>query len=595
MKTAIFLSIREKAKRLPKKVLREVCGQTLTEHLIDRLKTAMEPDRVILCTSVHPDDTVLCDLALKKGVHVFRGSEDDKLDRYVAAAKAFDIEFFTVVDGDDIFCSAENIDRVIRTYKQTQADYIIGDHLPLGATCFGVKTSAMAKVMTLKKEKDTEVWGGYFTTTGLFACKLLEPENASWKHPEYRMTLDYPEDLEFFTKVFQALYKPGQVFSFDEIMNYLNAHPEVVAINAAAQQAYEAHLKKSAPVSIQAPAVVANRVIPASRKKLLALQIGLGSMGKRRIRCLKALGVEKIMGFDFREDRRAEAAEKYGIEPMTDLATAFDRKPDVVTISTPPDKHLEYAMMAAKRGIHFFTEAGVLNDDFDKLEALARKNKCVAAPSCTMRFFPGPKKIKEVIAGGAIGRPCSFTYQSGQYLPDWHPWESIKDFYVSKPITGACREIVPFELVWLEEILGPFDTVKAVRGRLGDLEAPIDDVYHLLLANSGKKIQGHLTVDVLARPAVRFLRVVGTRGQLIWDAGLKTVSWFTMDGDVWHQWQQEAGTVEKGYINPEEPYIEEIQRVLLAIEGTQPYPYTYSEDSRVLDVLYAAEKNAGGK
>ena len=39
-----------------------------------------------------------------------------------------------------------------------------------------------------------------------------------------------------------------------------------------------------------------------------------------------------------------------------------------------------------------------------------------------------------------------FVYHSGQYLPDWHPWESYKDFYVSNPATGARREIVPFEL-----------------------------------------------------------------------------------------------------------------------------------------------------
>ena len=55
-----------------------------------------------------------------------------------------------------------------------------------------------------------------------------------------------------------------------------------------------------------------------------------------------------------------------------------------------------------------------------------------------MRYYFGPRRIKELLKAGAVGRPLTFTYQSGQYLPDWHPWESYKEFYVSKRETGAC-------------------------------------------------------------------------------------------------------------------------------------------------------------
>lgn len=589
MKTAVFLSIREKATRLPKKVLKQVAGQSMTEHLIDRLKTATQPDLIVMCTSVHPDDTVLCDIALAKGIHYFRGSEEDKLLRYLDAARAFDVEFFTVVDGDDIFCSAETIDREIEEYRRSEADYIVGDQLPLGATPFGVRTEALAQVVAEKSESDTEVWGSYFTASGRYKVVELPPPDASWAHPEYRMTLDYPEDLTFFNAVIEALHKPGEVFSFQDLMDYLNAHPDVVALNIDAQARYEEHLKKSPTAA--APAGP-KRDIPASRQNTTALVVGLGSMGKRRVRCLKALGVGRILGFDPREDRRAEAAEKYGIEPFGDVDEALAEGPSVMIVSTPPDRHLEYALKAAQKGIHFFTEAGVLAEGFEELEELARRNNAAACPSCTMRFFPGPRKARELIESGTIGRPCSFTYHCGQYLPDWHPWESIKDFYVSNPLTGACREIVPFELVWLSEILGPFGKVKAMRGRLGDLDCDIQDTYHLLLTSADAKRIGHLTVDVLARPAVRVLRVVGTAGQLVWDASANRVDWYTMAEDRWESWTPGSGTIEAGYINPEEPYIEEIERVLLAAEGTRPYGYTYREDADILQLLYDAEADS---
>ena len=72
---------------------------------------------------------------------------------------------------------------------------------------------------------------------------------------------------------------------------------------------------------------------------------------------------------------------------------------------------------------------------------------------CRRLGGPGPRRIKQVVAAVAVGRPLAFTYQVGQYLPDWHPWESYKDFYVSKRATGAYREIVPFELAWLIDVL----------------------------------------------------------------------------------------------------------------------------------------------
>jgi len=595
MRTAIFLSIREKATRLPKKVLREVCGQTMAEHLIDRLKTAREPDGILLCTSTHPDDTVLCDIALKKGIHYFRGSEDDKLQRYLDAAAAFGVEFFCVVDGDDIFCSAEAIDRAVRAWRQTGADYITAADLPVGATPFGVKTAALQRVVETKAESDTEVWGGYFTQSDEFEVLELPVEDERLRHPEYRMTLDYPEDLEFFETVFKALHKPPKVFSFAELMDYLNAHPEVVKINAQAAARYEAHLRQSAPVRRKDVPGTAAAAARADRRNTTALVVGLGSMGKRRIRCLKALGVGRVVGFDPREDRRNEAAEKYGIETVETVKAGFVAKPNMAIISTPPDTHLPHAREACRRGVHFFTEAGVETEGFDKLQADAEKKGIVAAPSCTMRFFRGPKIIKEVLASGAIGRPCSFTHMVSNYLPDWHPWEDIRDFYVSKANTGACREIVPFELAWLTDVFGLFEEVKALRGRLGELGVDIDDVYHLLLAAPSRQIIGHLTMDVLGRPYVRRLHVIATGGQLIWNAGERIVRWYTMDDDQWHQRPEGAATVEAGYTSPEEPYIEELGAFLAAAEGGPAFPYTYADDAAVLNLLYRAEADSKKK
>ncbi|MEM2674801.1 MAG: NTP transferase domain-containing protein [Candidatus Hadarchaeales archaeon] len=242
---AVFITVRMKSTRLPRKALLEIEGKPAIVHLIERMKAAKRPDIVVLCTSTHPDDEVLVETAKSCGIEAFRGSPEDKLDRYLSAAKRYGVEFFVNVDGDDILCDPELVDRTIEEYNKTGADCIFWRNLPVGAAPIGIKVKALEKVCEMKDEKDTEVWGGYFTDSGLFRVEYLEPDE-DLKHPEFRMTLDYPEDFEFFKVVFKHLYRPGAIFSLRDIVEFLKRHPEVVAINRGVQKVYEERLMRHA-------------------------------------------------------------------------------------------------------------------------------------------------------------------------------------------------------------------------------------------------------------------------------------------------------------------------------------------------------------
>jgi len=327
------------------------------------------------------------------------------------------------------------------------------------------------------------------------------------------------------------------------------------------------------------------------------LVIGLGSMGKRRVRNLQALGLEHVAGFDPRADRRQESAEKYGIEIFDNLDNAMQTfEPNVFVISTPPDLHMHYAYFAFERGISCFIEASVV--DAEKIKLLSQKvenTNIVMAPSCTMRYYFGPKKIKELISEKVIGEILNINYQTGQYLPDWHPWEKIEDFYVSTRETGAAREIVPFELTWLNDIFGDAKALACVKAKLTDMPADIDDIYHCLLRYNGN-ILANLTVEVISRPkATRKMRILGSDGELIFSAETNSVSYINTSMDSWKEYKFDTGTVESEYINPEEPYIAEMKDFVTAVNAKDQslYPNTLQNDYGVLQTLYALEQLTG--
>lgn len=205
---------------------------------------------IVLCTSTHPDDAVLVDVARRNHIEYFRGSEDDKLDRYLNAAKKYGVDFIIVTHGDSVIYDPQIIDAVNGLYQQTNADYITCTGLPLGTSPQGIKFEALDKVCQIKDETDTEVWEGYFTNAGLFKVEYLEVEE-ELRHPEMRMTLDYPEDYEFFKEIFDRLYRPGKIFSLRDAISLLKNNSQLMDINRNAQAAYLEHIKKSASVKLK--------------------------------------------------------------------------------------------------------------------------------------------------------------------------------------------------------------------------------------------------------------------------------------------------------------------------------------------------------
>ena len=301
------------------------------------------------------------------------------------------------------------------------------------------------------------------------------------------------------------------------------------------------------------------------------LVVGLGSMGKRRIRCLQELGIERIVGTDIRLERRAEVESILGVRTAPSMLEVLNEAPDVAMICTPPDLHLIQALTAAMEGVPVFTEADIFPMEVPN-----------GYPSCTMRYFAGPRKVKELVESGAVGRPLSFVYHVGQWLPDWHPHEDYRKFYVSKRETGACREIVPFELCWLTWLFGDVTSVMAYKGKLSDLDADIDDTYQLLL-EFGSGVHGVLQVDVVARPGLRNFNLIGSESSLFWNDNESTVEVYRNEEYGWDSYSP-------GY-DKESFYVEETRDFLLAVQGKKLWSYSYHDERKVLQVLMAAERS----
>jgi len=315
-------------------------------------------------------------------------------------------------------------------------------------------------------------------------------------------------------------------------------------------------------------------------------------MGKRRIRNFLKLGYNDLIGFDSREDRRKEVSKKHGIKIFSDLKSAFNEKPNVMIISTPPDLHLKFAKMAIEKKIDFFTELNLISNDVMQIIEKMKKKSVIGLPSCTMRFHPVVKELKRILEKKTIGKILIIQHHAGHFLPNWHPWEDYRKFFVAKKQTGGAREIVPIELMWLTHL---FCEIKSVIGnvkKISSLDVKIDDVYQILI-HFKNNILCSLVIDVLSIPAFKETKIIGEKGTILCDfnSGIIKIN----NGSSWVTKKVKINKVAKGYKGntpSESVYEDEIKLFMNTIKGKAHYPQSFRDELKILKILDLIETSS---
>lgn len=245
MKTAIFITIRLDSSRLPNKTMKTILNKPVLEHVINRAKLATEFDKIIVCTTEREIDDSVATMAEMQGVAVFRGSLEDKLERWHGTARQYNIDFIVTFDGDDLFCEPVLLDMGAKQIRQGIYDFIEAPSgLICGAFTYAFTAKALDKVCEIKASNDTEMMWTYFKDTGLFKTGYLENIDDVYINPDYRMTLDYPEDFAFFSRVFEHFNCINNDVPLRQIVQYLRKHPEIAAINIDRQQEFLENQRK---------------------------------------------------------------------------------------------------------------------------------------------------------------------------------------------------------------------------------------------------------------------------------------------------------------------------------------------------------------
>ncbi len=320
--------------------------------------------------------------------------------------------------------------------------------------------------------------------------------------------------------------------------------------------------------------------------------IGLGSMGKRRIRLLKKYNSDiDIIGVDSNNNRCMEAEKKYGIDTFQSIEDACKNKSIFCAfISTSPLSHANIINECLNNDMHIFSELNLVNRLYKNNIALAKEKNKILFLSSTFLYRKEIEYLKRYISESS-GK-VNYIYHVGQYLPDWHPWESYKEFFVSKKESNGCRELMAIEFPWLFSVFGDVEDFYVVSGKISKLELDFNDNYMITFKHkNGNK--GIIALDVVSRKASRTLEIFNENIYMSWDGtpyGLKKYDYINKKEIVVNLYDSVDKDPNYCASVIEDAYLSEIENFFDVIKGEDTPRYSFKKDYNILNLIGEIEK-----
>lgn len=230
----IVVTARMASSRLPGKAIALLHGRPLISHLLERMASIWGAARVVLATSAASENEVLIELAGKLGVAGFVGDEEDVLGRHIAVSRMFGAQHLVRVTGDNPLTDRGLIRQLSRRHMEAGADYT---YVPGEALLMGILPEVVSMRALEQSHRDgedrhrSELVTLYIkeNPTLFSICREALPD--ALNRPQYRLTVDEPEDLKLMEAVFDRLHEPGKILDTAQALRLLDAEPSLRAVN----------------------------------------------------------------------------------------------------------------------------------------------------------------------------------------------------------------------------------------------------------------------------------------------------------------------------------------------------------------------------
>lgn len=226
-KIVLIIQARMGSKRLPGKSMMSLAGKPLVERIVERVKRCRKIDVIVLATTEKPEDDALCEIAHRSGIEVYRGSENDLVDRYYQAALHHQAEIIVRLPADNPVVEPGEIDRIVEHYIHSDDDFSANTHNILEN---GYPDGIGAEVFSLSGLQ--EVWSEttdprhrehphtyFYEHPERFKLGTVQCP-AEFRRPDLVLDVNTSDEYEFLASIYEALYPNNPNFHITDVIQW---------------------------------------------------------------------------------------------------------------------------------------------------------------------------------------------------------------------------------------------------------------------------------------------------------------------------------------------------------------------------------------
>jgi spore coat polysaccharide biosynthesis protein SpsF len=235
MRTIITIEARMSSTRLPRKMMLDICGKPVLQHVIERARRSKKADEVIVATTTNPVDQDIVGLCKEINSSFFCGSEHDVTQRLIDCAREFKAERVVQLWGDCLLQDSSNIDRAIDLFEHNTTDFLsnrLKKTFPAGLEVHVFRPSILQKVSEMTTDCEDREHGTSYIYNHPELFSLMNYSALFKACPNKRWLLDYKEDFEFLHLVYERLYRHKQNFEIEDVLRLVEDEPDLEKINS---------------------------------------------------------------------------------------------------------------------------------------------------------------------------------------------------------------------------------------------------------------------------------------------------------------------------------------------------------------------------
>ena len=319
------------------------------------------------------------------------------------------------------------------------------------------------------------------------------------------------------------------------------------------------------------------------------LVLGCGSIGKRHMRNLISIGIntENIFAVDPRDDRLKEVNALGVTNISNDYNNVINKEEiDIAVVCSPTSLHIKQCIDLAKKNINLFIEKPLADskEGIEELIDIVNKNKLTVALAYVFRFSPLTQKVKSILEEGKLGKVLWVRGEFSEYLPDFHPYEDYRSFYMAKKELGGGSILDQSHIMDLIlYLISSYKEVYAVNTNLSSLEITTDDIAEMIVKLEDN-VLASIHTDIFGRSHKKTLEIKAERGNILLDVYDDSVS-------VYYSETKSTEVFKKLTKDFNQNYIDEMNNFIASCDNKEDVRTTLDEGIQTMNLILAAKKS----